>query len=584
MCGFFGAIGGKPLKRYSMTDLWHRGPDSWGEYRNQSLYLKHFRLAIVGKERYAAQPICSQDGRVVLVFNGEIYNYRELADWIKKPHLAQEGDARVLVEFLAHTGFKRIDLLNGMFAIVLYNKQTRTLYLLRDRFGVKPLYYTMQNNTFYFASEIKCFKRIVPLSLNQSRIIDYLEMGVYPSGKDVFYNGIYQVEPGTYLTFKRGKLTLSCYFDLKKECAKLVDTKLNIDTYEQLLSQAIRLRLRSDVPISLHYSGGTDSTTLLLKTKEVWNCDYPLTTYTMAYREREFDEWRTALAYCQRLGVKNTRVFLTYKEVPHLAEELHYFEDEPYGGIPTIAYYKLNRLERQHGYIVSLEGQGGDETFGGYLYHTYLAMYDLYRLGEYTTLLNKMLSVHRTTRKKVIEVAEKLLASGFTSHTDLTDLRQNKKRPLTLFFDWLKTIQLYDILQNKLPRTLRFNDRASMAWGREVRFPFLDHNVLVYGLAFSHALKYGQGLSKYPLRMIIRGQVKKSMYRAPKRSVVTPQTLWLMHQLKGWALERIALLRKSELLPDKYFKRVDTFYARKSNDNSFYLWQLINLSFFVGNH
>jgi len=353
-----------------------------------------------------------------------------------------------------------------------------------------------------------------------------------------------------------------------------------VDEYESLLEDAIRLRLRSDVPISLHYSGGTDSTALLLKTKEIWGWDFPIAAFSMAFDGSTFDESGLAGSYCAQIGVQHHKVTLSAVEVPALAAQLHYFEDEPYGGIPTIAYYKLNMAEREKGYIVSIEGQGGDETFGGYVYHAYMAMYDLARSGANPALLKALLQTYRAELGQVVPVAERLIAAGFQAHTDLTDLRE----PVTacrpeMFMDWLKTIQLHDILSNKIPRTLRFNDRASMACGREIRFPMLDYRVLAYGLAFSHEQKYAQGLSKAPLREIIRRHLQ-GVYAEPKRSVVTPQTRWLQHELKDWARERIDVLRQSAFLPMEYFGRADAFYRSENPTNSFYIWQLINLSFF----
>ncbi len=578
MCGFFGLINGDAKKVYTGISLSHRGPDSTGQYNKDGLYIKHFRLAIIGEERYAAQPIVSRDKHIVAAFNGEIYNYKEIANYMGEPDLARQGDSRVLVEFLSRYRLSKLDMLNGMFAIVFFDVPAKSLYLLRDRFGVKPLYYIREKDTLYFASEIKCFKNVSALSLNRRRVIDYLEEGIYPAGKACFYNDVKQVQPGTFIEYKNKNLRESVYFDLKSECDKLADNRLSIDDYEEMLAESIRLRLRSDVPISLHYSGGTDSTALLLKTKEVWGWDYPLVTYTMAYKEKEFDESHFAEYYSKKIGVKNNRVFLSWKEVPLLAEELHNFEDEPYGGIPTIAYYKMNKEQRNDNYIVSIEGQGGDEAFGGYRYHIFLAMYDLYRSKQNTKLLNKLIKVNSTTIEKVIEVAEKVIASGFKCHTDLTDFRKSRNRPEIVFSDWLKAIQMYDILQNKLPRTLRFNDRASMASGREIRFPLLDHNVLTYGLAFDHKMKYKHGLSKYPLRMIIKRHLK-AVYREPKRSVVTPQTYWLKNQLKEWAFDRIYLLKNSNFLPEKFFKKFFEFYKGRDSSNSFYIWQLINLSF-----
>lgn len=579
MCGFFGMINGDAGAARRMTRLTHRGPDSSGEYAADGVYMKHFRLAILGAEAVAHQPMSSFDGTVVVAFNGEIYNFLEIAEWMGRKELAADGDTRVLVEFLAVHGLSRLAMLNGMFAIAAYFPGQNKLCLLRDRFGVKPLYYVRKGGGMYFGSEIKCFRDVASLVPNQDHVKDYLDAGSYPSGEQTFFSDVRQVEGGTWVEFQEGTIRAERYYDLRAACRALMEEHLDVEQYEELLADSMRLRLRSDVPISLHYSGGTDSTALLLKTKEVWGWDYPLVAFTMAFREKERDESRLAESYCRRVGVENFKVYLAAAEVPALAEELHRYQDEPYGGVPTIAYFKMNRIEREMKYIVSIEGQGGDETFGGYLYHLYMCIYDLHRTGRYSGLLQQLLRKHKIELSEAVARAEGLIAAGFRSHTDLTDLRAGHAEPARMEIDWLRSIQLYDILVNKIPRTMRFNDRASMACGREIRFPLLDYRVLAYGLAFDHRVKFARGLNKGPLRAIIKRHLP-GVYTAPKRSVVTPQTEWLHGELKDWALSRIAVLRRAGMVPERCFACCDEFFRQRTSSNSFYVWQLINLSFF----
>ncbi len=581
MCGFLGCIDAELTLAKAMTPLTHRGPDAQGEYQQGTLFLRHFRLGIIGSELSAHQPMVSHNGKIRLAFNGEIYNYKELAKEMGCPELAEHGDTRVLVEFLSAYGLGRLELLNGMFSFAAYFEDTEELYLVRDRYGVKPLYYIEAQRGIYFSSEIKSLRSVRPISLSREKILRYLDSGSYPNGVNTMYEDIVQVDAGTWSCYSNGHLKSHRWYNLAAEIKEMQGRTLSVDGYEELLEDSIRLRLRSDVPISLHYSAGTDSTALLLKTKKVWGWDFPLATFTMAFDDPEVDESSMAKAYCDRIAVENHKVFLTAKEVPKLALELHEFEDEPYGGVPTIAYFKMNQVERELGYIVSIEGQGGDEAFGGYLYHVYLAIYDLHVSGTEPELLKLMLKAHNLQLSNTVNAAEKLIEAGFQSHTDMTDLRDCFKtdEPVEKFMDWLRTIQLHDVLVNKIPRTLRFNDRASMACGREVRFPLLDYRVLEYALAFEHKTKYAGGYNKAPLREIIRRHLP-GVYDAPKRSIVTPQTKWLRGELKPWALERIDLLRKSDFIPEQYFDAVNDFYLDPAPQNSFPLWQLINLSFF----
>ncbi|MBN1124190.1 MAG: asparagine synthase (glutamine-hydrolyzing) [Sedimentisphaerales bacterium] len=579
MCGFTGTFQGLVPKVQTMPPLLHRGPDSTGQIRQNDLYMRHWRLAILGEEPAAHQPMVSDDESVVLVFNGEIYNYREIAEQMGQTNLSDYGDTRVLVEFLARYHLSRLDMLNGMFAIAVWFRKEDRLYLIRDRFGIKPLYYALADGGIYFASEIKCFSGLFDLHLDPQRIAEYLDGGRYPSGEHTFYEHVRQVRPSHWIQFDRCGIQDRCYYDLMQTCRDLMECPLSVEEYEHRFAESVRLRLRSDVPISLHYSGGADSTAVLLKTKEVWGWNYPLVTYTMAYHDQQFDESCFVQDYCRRIGVENHKVFLTPEEVPALAERLHLFEDEPFGGIPVISYYKMNQVQRTNGTIVSIEGQGGDETFGGYLSHAYMAMYDLYRSGREPELLDKLLLSCCTDIHTVVTTAEALVASGFQAHMDLTDMRIGSTSSAGKEIDWLRTIQRHDILVNKIPRTLRFHDRASMACGREVRFPLLDHNVLTYGLAFDHKTKYADGLNKAPLRAIVRRHLP-GVYDIPKRSVVTPQTAWFHNELKDWVWDRVGVLQRAGILEPRYFDRFERFYRDEETGNSFYIWQLVNLSFY----
>jgi asparagine synthase (glutamine-hydrolysing) len=579
MCGILGCIDADIERAKNMVPLVHRGPDAQGIFQDAAVYLRHFRLGIIGTDLLAHQPMDSFNGKLKIVFNGEIYNYKELAVTIGRQDLIEHGDTRVLIEFLSIYGLERLDMLNGMFAFAVYMVDSNELYLVRDRFGIKPLYYLKDNRGLYFSSEIKSLRSIKPVSLCRNKVMNYIDSGVYPNEFDTFFEELVQVRAGTLVRYSDGRIEEKRWYDLAKEVHNLQSEILSVSEYEELLENAITLRLRSDVPVSLHYSAGTDSTALLLKTKEVWGWDFPLTTFTMAFDDESVDESNLAKAYCDEISVENHKVFLAAKEVPKLAQELHVFQDEPYGGVPTIAYYKMNQIEREMGYIVSIEGQGGDEAFGGYLYHVYLAIYDLHLSGSDPELLNLILDAHNLSLEKAITSAEALIEAGFQSHTDMTDLRSGNTKPVNKFMDWLRTIQLYDVFLNKIPRTLRFNDRASMACSREIRFPLLDYRVLAYSIAFEHEKKYTGGQPKGPLREIIRRHLP-SVYNAPKRSVVTPQTKWLKNELKPWALQRIDVLRHARFLPEKVFCTVDKFYADDEPENSFALWQLINLSFY----
>lgn len=578
MCGLSGAVGIAANIAGRIGPLNHRGPDSHDSYSAPGVLLRHYRLAIIGNESVAHQPMWSHDRKIVFVYNGEIYNYKELAEAIGQPELAEAGDSRVLLEILARHGQHGLEMLNGMFSFAAWFQDRGEMLLVRDRFGVKPLYWTKIGTGIAFASEIKALLPLSKSQLDQTRIDEYLEAGVYPSGKNCFYDNIFQLEAGTWLKWRSGNIETGRWFDLEREVLQKINTvqTLNSEMVEELLADSIRLRLRSDVPISLHFSGGIDSTAILLKAREMWQGNIPLVAYTSGFDGTETDESKLAASYCRSIGAENRRVVLTADEVPQLAQELQYFVDEPFGGVPTLAYYKLNKVERQDGFIVSLEGQGGDESFAGYLTHAAAAALDNSENGIACSNVERVLGRHGISKNDAVEMARRIFSFGLRSHTDLTDLRKGGDVPKK-FIDWLRTAQLHDCLVNKIPRVLRFNDRASMACGREVRFPLLDWRMVVLGLALPHEQKFAGGVPKAPLQHIIRRHLPVA-YAQQKRSVVTPQTEWLRGPLKDWALAQIAALRRSGLVASRHFVGVEKFYAEDAPRNSFKIWQLINLS------
>ncbi|WP_027178982.1 asparagine synthase (glutamine-hydrolyzing) [Maridesulfovibrio bastinii] len=580
MCGIFGIYGPKAQTPPNCDNIEHRGPDSQGELRLNDLYFKHFRLAIIGEQKFASQPMLSRDGKIAIIFNGEIYNYKELASWLGNPSLAEEGDTRVLVELIAKLGSKCLPKLNGMFAFAAFNKETQSLIVARDRLGIKPLYYTTDDKSFIFSSEIKGFASSISLKMDKTKLDNYLKYASYPSKCETFYENIFQVAPGHFIEVSENGLNYNKFYDIQDDILKWIDKRPQISTYEELFENSIQIRMRSDVPVSLHYSGGTDSTALLLKMKEIYG-KVPVISFTMAF-EGEEDESCLTEKYCRDLGVENIKVRFDPEETPELSAKLSWLQDEPFGGIPAIAYYKMNIAERRQGFIVSLEGQGGDETLAGYLSHEVMGLLDMHEQGNAKECIMNMATQMNKPVEEIIKQGSAFFNSGFQGHVDMTDIRTSSNCHPDIFVDKLRTIQLNDITNRKIPRVLRFNDRSSMGAGREIRFPLLDHRVVACGVALKHEDKFSSGLGKSPLRKIIERHLP-DVACAPKRSVVTPQTRWLKGCLKKWALERIQILRDSNKIENHYFDRVEDFYNNPDPQNSFPVWQLINLSYFIKN-
>tara|TARA_A100001388_G_scaffold271802_1_gene251125 strand:- start:325 stop:2103 length:1779 start_codon:yes stop_codon:yes gene_type:complete len=580
MCGFFGKFSSeRNNNQYTINkvSLSHRGPDSNKNFKDDYFYGEFFRLNIIGGKS-ADQPMFSYDKKFLMLFNGEIYNYLEIA---KEYNIsAKEGDSRVAIELIAKFGLKIISKFNGMFAIVIYDRKKNKTYLIRDRLGTKPLYYSKKQNSIYFASEIKALP--VKKNIDSDIVSDYLDFGKYPKIKS-FFKKIYNVPPSSIIEISKNEFNIKKYFDIKKEVLQKSRTKFDKGKFNELLKNAILIRQRSDKKINFHLSGGIDSTSLLIFTKDNWSSKYKINSSSFSYYGYKDDEYKFIKNISKKLRIKNNKVTLYPNEVPQLAEKLQYFQDEPYGGLASIAEFKLNLEEKKNGEIVSFEGMGGDEILGGYNSHFLMALNEMIKKSKKDKKIAAMKSYLGLTTNQVRKKSKKLIQSEFNASTDLSDFRSINKKYNDNYEknDWFKKIMFYDILESKIPRTLRFRDRISSACSRELRFPFLDHELLTYSMAAPFDFKFKNGLPKFPLRKIVKKYFNRD-FNHKKRSISAPQTIWLQGPLLDWVQDNIRSLELKSVIEKKHIARARKMINQKI-DNSFLIWQLINLNLFYEN-
>jgi len=579
MCGFYGVFSlnqNIKIDNNESIDLTHRGPDNTSKFFDKNFYGKFFRLKILGNNQ-SNQPMMSYNKRWVIMLNGEIYNYKELAQEIEKINLIKYGDTRVLTELIAKEGIKCLKKLNGMFAIVIYDINKKKIYLVRDRFGIKPIYYSKIKNALYFSSEIKSISKIIKPDVSKKSIEDYILSELYPKSPKTFFENIFEIKPGTFCKYSNNKFSINKYFDLKESVNK-VNKEISLAYLDHLLTESIKLRFRSNLPVNLHFSGGIDSTALLVKIKETFGDEMPINLFCTKFSNNKNQDFYKAKSianfFNEKLNYKNINI----KRIPKIADKVQYFLDEPFGGIPLISMFQLNQLEKEKNHIVTLEGQGGDELFSGYNSHMLMAFYDLFIDNINNELQNKILSYLKISKKTGITLSKKLIKNNFGGATDLTSF-QNSNFKIKKEKSWLKTIEYFNILNNKIPRTLKFHDRVSAANSRELRFPYLDHNFVINSLALKPNLKFLDGYPKYPLRNIIKRRLDAKYIYKNKNSLNVPQKEILTKNLKKWKDENV---KKLDLLENGYFKK--TFSKKKFNrKNSFSLWQKINLNIFFNN-
>lgn len=557
--------------------LRHRGPDDRGLYAVGGVALGNTRLNILDLSPAGRQPMATPDGRWQIVFNGEIYNYLELREELQGEVFRTGTDTEVLLRAFERWGVRCLERLNGMFAFAVWDATTRTLFAARDRFGVKPLYYAITPGRFVFASEIKAlFEAGIPREADLEAWRHYLVLGLYDHSDGTFFNGIRQLPPGHYLTWREGRLTVVRYYDLAERLAAGEPTaepeELVAERYRALMVDAVRLRFRSDVPVGICLSGGLDSSALLAMVHQVWGPDCDLKTFTYTCGDPAYDERPWVETMIEQTKHHAFFSVLSPPEVPDLARRVQRFQDEPFGGLPTLALAKMFGLARQQEVTVLLDGQGLDEQWAGYDYYAQTLR------GSSTSdvkggapALPMVTGPVQATRSAAVR--PECLTPEFREGTAPVVFPEPFRRPL-------QNLRYRDIRYTKIPRALRFNDRISMMHSLELREPFLDYRMVELALRQPDDRLIHAGVHKYLLRRIVAPLLPARVAGAPKRAVQTPQREWLAGPLCGWV---------EDLLASRAFRTLGWFdrrmvehawagYLAGESDNSFYVWQWVSVA------
>lgn len=564
MCGISGIFGTNwsPHQLQKMVEVQnHRGPDGYATYvdKRSLAGLGHNRLSIIDLSTAGNQPMCSADGRYWVVFNGEIYNYIELKAELSEYPYQSQTDTEVLLAAYDKWGPACLDRFIGMFAFLLWDTQEEKLFAARDRIGVKPLNYHIDpTGTLFVSSEIKAIHASgIPAIMNPRAWATYLKSGLYDHDEDTFWEGIHKLPPGHWLEWQRDNLTLHEWYNLADRVnAEFDDTPLEDvqARYTHLMQESVTLRFRSDVPVGINLSGGLDSSTLLGVVQSIQGEESDVKAFTFVTGDPNYDE----LPWVQQMLAHTHHPLVACElkaiDVPTLAASVQYHQDEPFGGLPTLAYARLFEIARENGVIVLLDGQGMDEQWAGYDYYT-----------------------HTNQRTQIIQGAKSRTFRPECLQPDflvLSDIVQFPQR-----FSDVRDLQYRDIRYTKIPRALRFNDRVSMRSSTELREPFLDHRMIELAFRQPPDRKIRNGVNKWLLRQIAAQSLPTTITDAPKRPLQTPQREWLRGSLQSWANDYIHLA--VERFPT-WFVASEVIsewqaYSQGEGDNSFFIWQWISL-------
>ena len=569
--------------------LEHRGPDDSGDVALQGFCASFRRLSIIDLSPTGHQPM--RRGPLTMLFNGEVYNHLELRSDLEAHGATFVGssDSEVLLVAFEQWGSACLDRLLGMFAIAIWDERDRSLFLARDRFGVKPLYLAPIDDgelptSIAFASEIGALQAAgLGREPDQETWARYLTDGAAERGRRTFWRGIERLGAGEMATFKDGVLKRSVWYDLEHllesqlEPGDAFDDRSDADVsaeFVDLLEDAVRLRFRADVPVGINLSGGLDSSLLLALVGRTQGAALnDINAFTFITGDDRYDELPWVEGMLKHAPHAHSHphhpVRLSPQDVPRLAPSVAASQGEPAGGLPTLAYAKLFESARELGVKVLLDGQGVDETWAGYDYYQRL-------LNADSTATNGAMlqgSVSPSTRPEAMTAELRTLAS--TSRVAVGDGAGLKERSA------LVARQLFDIQHGKLPRALRYNDRVSMRSSVELREPFLDHRLVELGLRQPPERKIKEGVGKALPREVAQSLLPSEVRLAPKRALQTPQREWLRGELSEWARAQIEAALETGFLDRQAAESEWERFARGEGDNAFFVWQWIDLGLLV---
>lgn len=594
MCGFLGGYF-REKKGFSQLDhalkmIKHRGPDSQAflEYKvnNNFLYLGHARLSIIDLSDSASQPFNSVCGRYSLIFNGEIYNYKELKLELKSlgHNFHTLSDTEVLLNALIEWGTDCLTRLIGMFSFVLYDHQMQKLTLARDAFGIKPFFYSITNDQFIFSSELRPLlhlrnKEIKP---NLQRSYDYLVHGDYDSSTDSFVDGVKHLKPAHYLTYD-----LKTHFLEKLQCwwqpniHKVSDISFSkaVSKLRELFIDSIKLHLRSDVPLGFALSGGIDSSAVVSVVRSL-KPDLPLNTFSYIADNKNISEEKWIDQLNKKMKTISHKFKTNEKEMQLDLDEMLLKQGEPFGGTSTYAQYCVFKLAKESGVTVILDGQGADELLAGYLgypghrllsiietdgwiaAHHYARRWSQYRGHNYITAWLYLARIKLPDW--LYKLFRKWMGRDFQpSWLDVKYLRDNgvifnEKRQSIISQN--KGLRVKEALANSiknqgLPSLLRHNDRNSMSFSIESRVPFLTLPLANFLFSLpEHYLISAKSVTKHVFREAMRGIVPDThLDRRDKIGFATPELNWMINMtdvIKKWIYEapELPFLNKYKLL------------------------------------
>lgn len=581
MCGINGIFGlNNPIRSKDLVGrmnatLAHRGPDADGVYADEHLALGHRRLAIIDPHPEGNQPFYSKDKRLVLVYNGEIYNYRELKIELSDYPFQTKSDTEVIIAAYLKWGKSCVEHFNGMFAFAIWDQQEKELFIARDRMGIKPIYFIHTNECFIFSSEIRSLvaSGLFTPKLDESSLVDYLRYQTVHA-PDTILQGVKMVLPGHTLTLHETEITVSEYWNASKNFKNWNSNTTYEETQQEvrrLLQASVKRRLIADVPFGAFLSGGIDSSAIVGLMSQV--SDQTVSTFTITFEDEKFSEAKYARLIAEKFKTNHHEIKLHPDELLHVLPSALQAMDHPGGDGPNT--WLVSRVTKDKGISMALTGLGGDELFAGYdvfkqmnnlksrewlqyfpklLRKAGAGIYSAVKPGTKADKLSDFLRLDYFDHEHVYPLSRQVMKESL-----IMEILNKNKLPQRSIFKIMKEAigpgtrgaalpelskisygEMYSYMQNVL---LRDSDQMGMAHALELRVPFLDYELVEYVMGVPNKFKYPHSPKK--LLVDAMGDLLPSeVVNRPKMGFTFPWEYWMKNELKSFCESRMISLSK----------------------------------------
>jgi asparagine synthase (glutamine-hydrolysing) len=553
MCGIYGYLGSKSFSmEKAISVISHRGPDASGYLtydcsisalkkekeasmqEGKKVSFGFRRLAIIDLQNHSNQPFSEESQQYHIIFNGEIYNYPELRELLKKEGYSFQtsSDTEVLLKSYMHWGTNCFQHFNGMWAVCILDLNKRKLIVSRDRFGIKPLYYHIDARGISFFSEIKqIFETSIDKRINESVVRDFLESAVLDAGEETFFKGVYKFPQSHFAELSLDEDNWAIkpvkFWDLKKGTQAGIAYPDAVDQFRELFQKSIELRFRSDVPVGACLSGGLDSSSIVSFAGFLGK---KINTFTIDNKDKELSEIEYVNEVVNKYTALTSVVDYNEENDLDLLDTIFDIQDEPISGLGVIAQWRVMKLAAQNNVVVLLDGQGGDEIFGGYRKFVFFYLKELIQKGHILKALSEAKHFLNASDFKIFEkegVRRYLNKTGVVDYLsdDLLKMERLHNIGLSGASGFMEK-SYEDIFQYSYPQLLRYEDRNSMAFSLESRVPFLDYRLVEFVFGLPSSYKIRDGYTKAILRDSMKGILPDSVrLRKSKMGFATPEKL-----------------------------------------------------------